>query len=678
MRKPVGILFIRKRSIATFFLALLSPLGTTMGYAHQTATPAAFESDPSVPVVLDVDLRTLPAPAKWHPGNPIDVAPGHVFGDAPGGVVQGWTDSARQLAGPSSLGAHLFSFSAHPDGNSNPPDTVGSIGPNHYISMVNASQFAVWDKQGNNLARARFNHLFTTQPCDGSTVDPDVQYDHAADRWLMSTFSTDENVLCVAISRGSDPVTSGWFVYDFAAPNFPDYPQYGVWNDAYYVSTMEIPSLGIYAFDRAKMLAGQPATFQRFAIQELSGSEAPKHEEFATRIVPSDAEGPTPPPAGSPGIFLRTVHASQDSINPNTRIELWEYAVDFGNSGNSSFTLAQSLTPAPYALLACVPNSHNCIAQPGTNVKLEGLGNAVMPDLKYRNFGTHESMVVNQLVDAGEGVGGIRWYELRRTPSGSGVSPWSIHQEGTYSPDNENRWMGSIAMNGNGDIALGYSVSSSKTAPEIRATARRAGDPLGEMTMQEMTLVPGDGKLTNTQRWGDYSAMDVDPADDATFWYINQVVDNVPFRPNERNVWVSVFQPSGVQVRSPDGNLSGSYYDPARPGEGLFIEIGQVGERRILFVSWYTYFQGSQRWIIGNVDFAPGATDVTVPLSVTAGTGFGVNFNPANVQFTEWGSATFRFLSCTELGFDWRSNDGETGSYSYVRLVDGLLGVSCQ
>lgn len=136
--------------------------------------------------------------------------------------------------------------------------------------------------------------------------------------------------------------------------------------------------------------------------------------------------------------------------------------------------------------------------------------------------------------------------------------------------------------------------------------------------------------------------------------------------------------PGGGQFRSPSGNLSGSYYDAARPGEGLFIEIGQVGERRVLFVSWYTYFQGVQRWIIGNVDFPPGATNVTVPLLITAGTSFGSQFNPADVQYIPWGSATFRFLSCTELSFDWASNEGESGTYSYVRLVNGLLGVSCQ
>ncbi len=447
------------------------------------------------------------------------------------------------------------------------------------------------------------------------------------------------------------------------------------------MATAESPSLGIYAFDRDSMLAGRPAGFQRFAIPELGGTAAAKdHDGLLTRILPADAEGPTPPPSGLPAVFLRTVHSSQDSSNPNTRIELWEYEVDFANGANSSFTLAQTLTPAPWAMFPCAPTPRECIPQRGTSSpKLEGFPTAAMRDLKYRNFGTHESMVVSQMVDAGGGVAGLRWWELRRTPTESGVSPWEIYQEGTYSPDSEHRFLSSIAMNGNGDIALGYSVSSSQTFAAIRATARRAGDPLGVMTMEEITLVPGQNRSTANSRWGDYSSMDVDPADDSTFWYVNQIIGwSESHNVFARQVWAGVFQLNGGQIRSPSGELSGSYYDPARPGEGLFIEVGQVGERRVLFVSWYTYFQGMQRWIIGNVDFPPGATEVTVPLTVTAGTGFGSNFNPVDVQYIPWGSATFRFLSCTELGFDWESDDGDSGSYSYVRLVDGLLGVGCQ
>ncbi|MCB1588969.1 MAG: hypothetical protein KDI37_06595 [Xanthomonadales bacterium] len=137
--------------------------------------------------------------------------------------------------------------------------------------------------------------------------------------------------------------------------------------------------------------------------------------------------------------------------------------------------------------------------------------------------------------------------------------------------------------------------------------------------------------------------------------------------------------PGGGMLSSPQGVNSGSYYDPARPGEGIFVEVGRAGGRRVLFVSWYTYQDGLPLWIIGNVDFPEGATSVTVPMLTFSGTGFGPAFNPAQVVSSPWGQATFRVISCNELSFDWvRTADGLSGSYNYVRLVDGLLGTQCQ
>ena len=125
------------------------------------------------------------------------------------------------------------------------------------------------------------------------------------------------------------------------------------------------------------------------------------------------------------------------------------------------------------------------------------------------------------------------------------------------------------------------------------------------------------------------------------------------------------------------GKLSGSYYLPARNGEGVLVEIGQVGARRVLFLTWYTYKNGLQRWIAGNVDYASGATEVTVPLVETSGGQFGAAFNPSNVQVTSFGSATISFPSCTSMRFQWSEIGGQSGTYAYQRLVDGLEGIAC-
>jgi Ca2+-binding RTX toxin-like protein len=136
--------------------------------------------------------------------------------------------------------------------------------------------------------------------------------------------------------------------------------------------------------------------------------------------------------------------------------------------------------------------------------------------LQYRNFGTHESLVVNHDVDInGADLAGIRWYELRKV----GGNPWSIFQQGDYSPDGTHRWVGSIAVDKNGNMALGYSISSTTTFPSIRYTGREQGEPLGTMPQGEFTIVNGGGSQGFSERWGDYSSMNVDPTDDCTFWY---------------------------------------------------------------------------------------------------------------------------------------------------------------
>ena len=548
-------------ALRTAFLVFVFALLATPTLAEnggRTLTNEVFVSDPVVPYVLDVDLRTLPPVPLWQPGDPIEVVPELVYSDGPTERIEGWIDPVHQEGPVLFSGGVLFAFEAHPPPNSNPPDTVGSVGPNHYISMVNASRFAIWDKSGNNIVPpTALNSLWPSGgPCADGDGDPIVEYDDLADRWLMQEFDLTGNTFCIYISQGPNPVTDGWFVYDFSAPSFPDYPQYGVWSDAYYVGTFESPSLGIYAFDRLSMLDGDPATFQRFTIPQLNGT-SPR----VTRILPGDFDGPNPPPAGEPNPFVRSVHSTQDSSDPTTRLELWEYDVDFVTPANSTFTLAQTLIPAPFALLPCSPGVRDCVPQPGTTNLIDALFNRALRRLQYRvSDSGEESMVINQVVDVGGGVGGTRWWELVRSGMPAEGAGWNLHQDSTYSPDSTYRFMGSIAKNGDGDIALGYSASSDSVFPSIRVTARRAEDPLNQMTMEELTLVPGVASMTSSQRWGDYTSMDVDPVDDKTFWYVNQILSGT----NQRSVWVGAFSLDGVFS---DGFESGdtSAWDTAVP-----------------------------------------------------------------------------------------------------------------
>jgi hypothetical protein len=242
-------------------------------------------------------------------------------------------------------------------------------------------------------------------------------------------------------------------------------------------------------------------------------------------MLPADWDGYTLPPDGAPGLFAQV---DDDGVwSPADQLRLWEFRADWGDPAASTFGLDGQpnavLNTAAFASNLC-GFSLNCVPQPGTTARLDAISDRLMHRLAYRNHGGHEALTVNHTVNASAPVGdraGARWYELRRTAA---EPAWRIHQQGTYAPGGSlYRWMGSLAADGDGNLALGYSASSASVFPSIRYTGRLAGDPPGAMTQAETILIAGGGSQTSLRsRWGDYSAMSVDPIDDCTFWYTNQ------------------------------------------------------------------------------------------------------------------------------------------------------------
>lgn len=407
-----------------------------------------------------------------------------------------------------------------------PPDTNGDVGLNHYVQWVNLT-FAIWDKNGTLLyGPAAGNTLWQGfgGPCEATNNgDPIAQYDQLADRWLMSQFAfpngyyTGPYYQCIAVSQTGDP-TGAWYRYEYKISDtkMNDYPKFGVWPDAYYMSvnqfvfsgdTEDFAGPGVVAFEREKMLLGLPANMIYFDISPQYAS-----------LLPSDMDGFTLPPAGSPNYF---VQFSDDSWGGNTdRLMVFQFHVDWNNPSASTFAGPTVLDTAPFDFNLC-PDTilGNCIPQPGTATKLESLTDRLMYRLAYRNFGDHESLVVNHTVDAdGTDHAGIRWYEVRNL----GGTP-TIYQQGTYAPDSHHRWMGSTAMDKSGNIALGFSVSSDTLYPSIRYAGRLAADPLGTLPQAENELMAGGGAQTGGfARWGDYSMLSVDPVDDCTFWFTSE------------------------------------------------------------------------------------------------------------------------------------------------------------
>jgi len=506
--------------IAAVAVLLLAATAGPMNAQQQQGPPGVngpnfFEPVPAS--VFEGDLRRLPKTPAWREGEPYREVPDMRRSEgvaAPDGDEREFfaEAAAEGGAGPSmGASASPVSFDGIPATGWVPPDTVGDIDPNHYIQAVNIS-FAIYDRAGNTLVGpSPINALFTGfgGPCETTNNgDPIVRYDELADRWLVSQFAIGAHIQCVAISRTADPVAGGWFRYAFPTVGTPDYPKIGVWPDGYYMGTQRgFPGSGtdVYAFDRLRMLAGLPAAAVQFFVAPPS-----------LFLQPSDLDGPSPP-TGTPNFFVRMVDGGQ--FGGADRLEVFAFSVNWLGP-SASFTPAATLPTAPFSAILCGSNFFGtCVPQPGTAQKLETLPAWLMWRLQYRNFGTHEAMVTNHTINMGADQAGIRWYELRRTGGG----PWTIFQQGDYSPEpTTHRWMGSIAANKDGCIALGYSAASGALFPSIRVNGRAAASPLGTLPNGETTLTPGAGSQTGAVRWGNYSTLDVDPTDDTTFWYTTE------------------------------------------------------------------------------------------------------------------------------------------------------------
>jgi hypothetical protein len=499
-------------------------------------------SDP-IAYGTSLPLRDLP---RLSPLRPFSTDPGDRGerpsgeGEAPAGDTGDTTDGALQTTvTATAMPGPLFTFEGPSNQDNfntfgfrvNPPDPVGDVGQDQYVAMVNLV-FSVYSKTGVLLGGpfdtgTLWQAPFPIEDCTDPSGDPIVFYDEISDRWVLTQFTTrfDTNqfYICMAVSTTSDALGS-YNLYAFSTGDaFPDYPKYGHWRDSYVFTTREFPAaggeqIGIYAVKRFDMVAGRPTPrMVKFIL------EGPPNL-VGDGLLPADVDGRRQPPLKS---AIPIVGSQDDGALDGAlfdALNVFHLNVNWSRPELATFALDKQVPIAPYdTQYPCLPTSRDCLPQPGIVNPMQFLDilsyrQRPMHRLQYRNFGTHESLVTNQSVEARPFVAGLRWWELRNPADAV------LHQEGTWSPDDVHRWMGSAAMDKNGNLALGYSVVNAVDVfPGIRYAGRLAGDPLGQLSQGETVLQAGSGVQTTTNsRWGDYTSMNVDPRDECTFYYMNE------------------------------------------------------------------------------------------------------------------------------------------------------------
>jgi hypothetical protein len=485
-----------------------------------------------------LELPAIPEGALAPPGT-VSVAPGTPPAIrtpvGSGGVeqrAQGPRPGIRVAASFDGLGVGF----AGPQGTArlrNPSDNSLAVGPDHIVQIVN-TRLAIYTKKGatyDTTGRVLVGPVPTNTIFQGfggaceahANGDAVVRYDQLGHRWLivMPIFrriadatgepaahvagDSSHYAMCYAVSQGPSPM-GPYYRYEFLRTLFPDYPRPAIWPDGYYVPTStgdNVIQKHACVADRARMLTGQDATEQCVIVDGVNFLNI------------ADLDGTQLPPPGAPAIVMAAGGTQLQGKMEDSSISVWRLHVDWDNPGLTRLTGPEKIAVAPYHYL-CDGQLSSCVPQPGTDRRLDAQGDKLMARLTYRRIGNQQSIVAVHSVNTTEGAGGVRWYEFRL----GGGDDVSLYQQGTFAPDSFYRWMGSAAMDGRGNIGIGYSFGGTPHYAGQRFAGRLAGDPKGQLTLHEAVLASGEAAQTNTLRWEDFTQTAVDPSDDCTIWYV--------------------------------------------------------------------------------------------------------------------------------------------------------------
>jgi hypothetical protein len=440
--------------------------------------------------------------------------------------------------------------------NYTPSDPTGAVGPNHYLGGWNVG-FRIFDKQGQPLTPAA--SLSTLFP-GNNAGDPIMLYDVQADRYIITEFDFSPNGVNFAISAGPDPVNDDWYVYTtgMGTGAFPDYPKFSIWSDGYYITANINSTNRVFVIERDKVLNGEVPQFLGFPLPGIrtSGFYSPQFFNVTN--------GNLPPPGGATVVYLQDDAWSQ--VNED-HLKLWTLDVDWETPSNSTISQPVQLVTTPFISVFDGGSFSNRPQPSGPDIDV--LQATIMQQAQYRRWGSYNSALFNFVVDTDASsaeLAGIRWYELRQYGDGQ---PWEIYQEGTYtSPYNgKDAFMGSMAMDDQGNIGMAYATVSTQESIAIYYTGRYANDPIGVMTVDETLLAQGNSNNPSF-RFADYVHLTLDPADGKTFWHIAEYFNN-----NQRTDVVGVFR------IAPDNVFDVGMLEIIEPADGLLSEDQEVTVR---------------------------------------------------------------------------------------------------
>ncbi len=484
-------------------------------------------------------------PKPWEQNRAGMIGPDKRYFEDPAPSYDAWWNGLNQGSNRTVFGAGVL-----------PPDTNGAASSDYYVQTINGT-IAIWDLGGLTNWGAFPKTIYGPAPistlwngsgdaiCENNDDgDPIVLFDEGLQVWLVSQFALPNYPAapfyqCIAVSQTDNPM-GAWNLYRYSFNVMNDYPHFGVWQDGYYMSINQFSGgswagQGVAVFERAVMSSATPATAataRMIYINTFNDCTSAEAQCYLGGMLPSDTDG-VAAPASTPNFFMQFDDDAW-GYSPD-QLQIWKFETNWG-AGTATFTHLADLPVNSFDSEVCTGYSRNCIPQPGTTRKLDAIADRLMYRIQFRNFAVdtpavgepaHFTLVTNHTVDVNQDPtnvnyhAGVRWYELRSTDGGA---TWGVYQQGDLAPNAQHRWMASAAMDAMGDIAVGYSVSSSSLYPTIAWSARQYTDPLNTLPRTEYVLLPpatAAGAQTNAaSRWGDYSMMDV--ADNCQFFFTSE------------------------------------------------------------------------------------------------------------------------------------------------------------